>query len=225
MIQFNLLPDLKLEYIRAARTKRLVIAISTLVSTVALVILIILLLVVLVFQKKYMSDLTSDITTSSKNLQATPDLDKILTVQNQLNSLTALHEQKPDTTRIFPYIKDLTPTDASISTLNIDFDTQLMTITGGADTLSTINKFVDTLKFTQYQKADQNTDAFSEVVLSSFGKADKGASYTITLKFDPTIFDTTQKVSLKVPAKVTTRSETEKPGALFEALTGSTKGQ
>ncbi|HEY1063867.1 MAG TPA: hypothetical protein VGE30_01055, partial [Candidatus Saccharimonadales bacterium] len=109
MIQFNLLPDVKLEYMKAERTKRMVIAISTVVTIVSIAILVVLLLVVLVFQKKYMSDLSSDITGYSNDLKATPDLDKILTVQNQLDSLTGLHEKKPDTTRVFTYIEEVTP--------------------------------------------------------------------------------------------------------------------
>ncbi|MDB5170245.1 MAG: hypothetical protein JWN82_641 [Candidatus Saccharibacteria bacterium] len=223
MIQFNLLPDVKLQYMRAERTKRLVVSIASTVTVVSLIILVVLCLVVFVFQKKYMNDLSSDITTYSKDLQATPDLNKILTVQNQLNSLTDLHKQKPDPTRLFPYIKQITPADASIASLTIDFETQTMVITGAANSLSTVNKYVDTLKFTEYKKDDQTTKAFSEVVLATFGRADKGASFTINLKFDPVIFSNTEKVTLSVPDKITTRSETEKPGALFEALTGTTK--
>lgn len=224
MIQFNLLPDVKLEFMKAERTKRLVIAISTAVSIVSVAILIILLVVVLVFQKKYMNDLSADITTYSKNLQATPDLNKILTVQNQLKSLTSLHQEKPDATRIFPYIQEVTPLAVSLATLTIDFEANTFVITGSATSLSDVNKFVDTLKFTEYVKDKETHRAFSEVVLANFGRADKGASYTINLKFEPIIFSNTENVTLNVPEKVTTRSETEKPTALFEPVTNS-KGQ
>jgi hypothetical protein len=224
MIQFNLLPDVKLEFMKAERTKRLVVAISTAVTIVTVAILVILLMVVLVFQKKYMNDLSADIATYSKDLQATPDLNKILTVQNQLKSLTTLHQEKPDATRIFPYIKEITPLQVSLATLTIDFDAGTFTITGSAISLSDVNKFVDTLKFTEYTKDKETNRAFSEVVLASFGRADKGASYTINLKFDPVIFSNTEKVKLTVPVKITTRSETEKPTALFEPVTNS-KGQ
>lgn len=224
MIQFNLLPDVKMEYMKAERTKRMVIAIASAVTVVSVAILIVLLMVVLVFQKKYMNDLSADITTYSKDLQSTPDLNKILTVQNQLSSLSGLHEQKPDATRIFPYIEEITPSEVSIASLTIDFEAQTFVISGSANSLSDVNKYVDTLKFTEYKQDAQTHKAFSEVVLGSFGRADKGASYTINLKFDPIIFSNTTKVTLTVPEKVTTRSETEKPGALFEPVTNS-KGQ
>lgn len=221
MIQFNLLPDVKLEYMKAQRTKRLVVAISSTVTVVSVAILITLILVVFVFQKQYMNDLSADITKYSNDLRSTKDLDKILTVQNQLNSLSALHEKKPDTTRIFPYLQEITPSEVSIGNVTIDFETQVINITGAATSLSSVNKFVDTLKFTEYTQDKTTRKAFSDVVLASFGRADKGASYTVNLKYDPIIFDNTQKIALNVPAKVTTRSETQKPGALFETVTGA----
>lgn len=221
MIQFNLLPDVKMEYMKAERTKRMVIAIASAVTVVSVAILVILLMVVLVFQKKYMNDLSADITKYSHDLQGTKDLNKILTVQNQLSSLTGLHEQKPDATRIFPYIEEITPTEVSLASLVIDFDAGTFTINGSANSLSDVNKYVDTLKFTEYKQDGVTHRAFSEVVLGTFGRADKGASYTINLKFDPVIFSNTAKVTLTVPDKVTTRSETEKPGALFEPVTNS----
>jgi hypothetical protein len=217
MIQFNLLPDVKLEYIRAQRTKRLVMTVSVLVAIASLAILVILLMTVFVFQKQHMKHLTSDITKYSNDLKATPDLDKILTIQNQLGSLASIHEQKPEVNRIIPFIKEVTPSDASISSLNVDFATNTMVITGSADTLVTVNKYVDTLKFTHYSNGQDSPLAFSAVVLTSFGKADKGASYSINLAFDPVIFDNTQDIKLTVPNIVSTRSSTEKPDVLFES--------
>jgi hypothetical protein len=46
--------------------------------------------------------------------------------------------------------------------------------------------------------------AFSEVVLSQFGRDDKEATFTISLKFDPIIFSDKNKVNLLVPAGDTT---------------------
>jgi hypothetical protein len=221
MIQFNLLPDVKLEYIRAQRTKRMVVGISVLVTAAALAILIILSVTVFVFQKEHMNHLSADITKYGKDLQSTKDLNKILTVQDQLGALTSLHEQKPETNRLIPYIKQLTPAAASISNLSLDFSADTMTITGSADSLQTVNQFVDTLKFTTYNQGNQNPKAFSGVVLSSFGRADKGASYTITLSFVPDIFDNTKTIELTVPNIITTRSELDKPGVLFEPVTNN----
>lgn len=221
MIQFNLLPDVKLEYMKAERNKRLVITISSAATILSVGIFVVLMLIVLVFQKQYINDLTKDIATYSKDLKATPDLDKILTVQSQLDSLTPLHEKKPDANRIFPFIEQITPADVSIANLVIDFDANTFVITGSAKSLNDVNIFADTLKFTEYKHDSDKGRAFSAVVLANFGRADKGASYTINLTFDPIIFSNTENIQLTVPDKVTTRSETEKPTVLFEPVTNS----
>jgi len=227
MVQFNLLPDVKLQYLKAERTRRLVISVS-LVASVASLALLLLLVSVTQLQKKHLSDLSKNIKADSAKLENQPDISKILTVQNQLNSLTNLHNSKPAVSRLFPYLAQLVPTQADIGDLSIDMGLHTVTLTGGADSLSTVNKFVDTLKFTDYSvQGDSSTKkAFSNVVLSNFGLSDNKASYTIIFAYDPTIFDITQTVSLSVPNQITTRSEMDKPNDLFVAPTTSqNKGQ
>lgn len=225
MIQFNLLPDVKQEFIKVRRTKRNAIVVAAIVTATALTILIILVLVVDVAQKKHLSDLNADIKKYSAQLQSTPDLNKILTVQNQLNSLTALHSQKPVASRLPDYLAKITPAQVSVTKLHIDFTANSIDITGEADSLSTVNKYVDTLKFTTFT-TDTDTKAkpaFSDVVLSSFSRGDKSTNYNLTLKFDPAIFNDQNVIALTVPKIITTRSETEKPSDLFQT-TPTTQG-
>jgi uncharacterized protein YoxC len=226
MIQFNLLPDVKQEFIKAKRTKRNTTVIAGAVTAVALAVLIILLLVVKVAQQKHLNDLNADIKKYSNQLQNTPDLNKILTVQNQLNSLPALHDQKPVVSRLPDYLAKITPAKASVTKLHVDFATNTVEITGEADNLNTVNKYADTLKFTTFT-TDSDSKAkpgFSEVVLSNFSRNEKNTSYTLTLKFDPAIFDTKNVITLTVPKIITTRSETEKPSDLFLTTPTNTGG-
>lgn len=222
MIQFNLLPDIKQQYIKAQQTRRLIISVSIIVSAAALAVLVLMFSYVHVVQKKQLSNADDDIKKSTKALKAIPEIDKILTVQNQLNSLTTLHDQKPAVSRLYDYLEQVTPTKANISNLSMDFieGTNAVSLTGGADKISTINKFADTLKFTTYNNYTDDTKdmkAFPNVVLTSFGTADGKASYTLTFNYDPVIFDITKKVKLVVPHIITTRSEGDKPaGALFQ---------
>lgn len=221
MIQFNLLPDVKLEYIRAQRRKRLVTVTSSAVMAGSLALLILLFVVVQVIQKQHLAALTKDINQYAAELQGTEDLDKILTVQNQLMSLTALHDQKPVATRLYAYLKQVTPTDVSIAKIDVDFELKTMRVTGSSGSLSSINTFVDTLKFTSFTTTDnditsEESKAFSNVVLSSFGRSAEEATYTVDLTYDEAIFDSSKNVRLTVPNTITTRSETERP--LFEAL-------
>lgn len=218
MIQFNLLPDVKIEYLKAQRQKHIVVLVSALVIIVSIAVLIILATTVFGLQRKNISDLTSDIESATSELESTPDLDKILTVQNQLNVLSQLHEEKPVASRIFGYINEATPNNVSIARLNVNFESETMRISGAADSLETVNQFADTLKFSEYTtNGDETaTRAFSAVVLTNFGRDSSNASYTIELSFDPTIFSQLEQVSLKVPNIVTTRSEVAQPEVLFE---------
>ena len=70
-----------------------------------------------------------------------PQINSILTVQNQLESLTALHSTKPAVSRLFDYLNSLTPSQISITNYTSDFTQQTVTVTGSADALSTVNQF------------------------------------------------------------------------------------
>lgn len=201
MIQFNLLPDVKQEYLKAKRTKQLVVMISVIASGAALTLLVLLLVTVHVVQKKSMDDADKDIATYSKQLKDIPDIDRILTVQNQLNTLTGLHDGKVVTSRLFGYLQQLTPATVSLSSLAIDYAANTMTLTGSATALDQVNVFTDTVKATTFTTNDVDvTDkAFSDVVLSSFSRDTKGATYTLTLSFKPEIFSGASDVTMTVP--------------------------
>ncbi len=222
MIQFNLLPDVKLSYIKTRQTRRLVAIISASAAGLMLLITIFLLIIVYGLQKRHINNLNGDISKHSQELQDIPDLNKILTIQNQLKSLPDLHNKKAVASRLFGYIAQLTPAQANIAKLNIDFTTNTISIVGLADNLSVVNKFADTLKFTKYktEQIDQNNNAFSEVVLTNFSRSNQESQYQLNAKFDPLIFDSVNTVKLTVPKIISTRSETEKPGALFRQLDG-----
>lgn len=226
-VQFNLLPDVKLEYDKAQRTKRLVYLLSGLATGVVLVIFILSFLSVNVLQKKLLSDANKDIGNYSQKLKAIPDLDKILTIQNQLNSLPALHQQKHYGSRLFTYLPQLTPTNISIGKLAIDTTANTINITGTTDTVQSVNKFVDTLKFTSYTLGDDQSTkklAFSNIILSKVDRNDKGSSYTIDGSFDPALFIGSSNVKLVVPQQTTTRSVINAPDAgnpLFNGQTGT----
>ncbi len=213
MIQFNLLPDIKKEYIKARRTKRLIFTGALIASAASLGVVFLLFLTVQVAQKGNIDDLTKDINTELSSIQSIEDLDNMLTVQNQLNTLPGLHEQKPEVSRLFDYLTQVTPEDITISTLEMDMATASMSVAGRADSLATVNKFADTLKFTKYTIGADTTEiaSFTEVV-TRLNRDIQGATYTLDFLFDPIIFDNTQDVALNVPNIVSTRSETAKPG-------------
>lgn len=232
MIQLNLLPDIKLAYVRARRLRRTVVVIAAIIAGSCLTAMVLLLITVQVVQTKYLNDLNKDIATNTKKLESSPNLNKILTIQNQLNNLTPLHDQKPVATRINKYIQQVTPKDVSIASINLDFVANKMTVTGKAASVALVNQYVDTYKFTTYKTAttgDSSPKAFSQVVLTSYSLptattgTTAGASYTITLSFDPIIFNNKEEVQLVVPTQITTRSETEKPTLFQPAQDGGSQ--
>lgn len=224
MIQLNLLPDVKMQYVKAQRTRGLVLSSAFLIAAASVALLVIL-LIVGGLQKKHINDLSKDIKSESSELQKKPDIEKTLTVQNQLLSLSDLHAQKPAVSRLFGYLNQVTPTKVGITSFTIDFTQQTITITGTADSLGNINKYVDTLKYTKFTSDDSgdSTAAFKDVVLSSFalsttgGASSQAATYTVTMAYDQKLFDVTNDTKLTVPSTVTTRSQPDQANDLFQS--------
>lgn len=227
MIQLNLLPDIKLQFIQARRRKRAVMVVSILVTISSVFVLVSSFMVANVYQKITINNLNKAIDADKKTIQDTPDIDKILTIQQQLGSLPDLHNQKPITSRIFTYLSQMTPTDVTISRMSIDYQQKLIEITGDSKKVEAINKFVDTIKFTDFVTTETpaNTKAYSNVVLANYSRNDDGASYMIKFNFDEKLFATTSDgIRLVVPQTITTRSELERPAALFNSTTPATGG-
>jgi Tfp pilus assembly protein PilN len=220
MIQFNLLPDVKMKYIKARRQKRLVMLGATIASVSTVSVMVLALLYVYVVQGSQLASLDKKIKTSTSSINTknsqVDDINKVLTVQNQLVSLDKLHADKPLTSRIFEYLSKLTPSNIAISKIQVDGTegSEAINIQGSTNTLESINKFVDTLKFTTFKAGEDSEEkqVFTNVVLSSFGRDKAGASYSINFSFDPIIFSSEASVdSLIIPTKVTTRSELGRP--------------
>ena len=218
MIQFNLLPPVKLEYLKARRQQHIIVVLSVLVSVVALTVFILSLFVVYGLQKKNLSDLNKDIKSNSSQLQSTTGLSQILTIQNQLKTLPSLDSAKVVSSRLYGYLGQVTPANASIATLNVDFTQNTLSVAGNADSLQAVNTYVDALKFATYTLAGQSgsKSAFSAVVLAAIERNSSGATYTINFSFDPAIFSGAQSPTLTVPNIISTRSEVDQPTALFQ---------
>ena len=235
MIELNLLPDVKMQFINARRREHLVIVITLIVTAASVAVFVFLLLFVEVAQKVTINNVSNNIKQTSSQLIGNTKLNEVLTVQNQLETLPNTEAATPAVTRMFNYVAELTPLQATISDLKAEYSSNQVTITGSADSLSTVNLFVDTLKYVTY--TDTSSDgtggqsaaapAFNTVVLSSFNYATsttnntKPASYTITFNYDPPIFDASKNITLNVPQETTTRSILNQPD-LFKANTTPT---
>lgn len=230
-IQFNLLPDTKAVSVKSQKNRRLITSVAIMVTAVSVAVFLIMLLVVDVVQKKQLSDADKQLANYSNQLKSTENLDKILTVQNQLNTLTTLHRNKHLTSRIFDYLPQITPVNISLTNLSLDATANTIQIDGTADSQKTVNTYVDTLKFTKYILSSKDTPktAFPSVVESSFGINAGKTSFSLNVSFDPVLFSNSNvdsngvasAPSLIVPKLTTTRSVIDDPSnALFNGQSG-----
>lgn len=228
MIQLNLLPDVKLEYIKAEKLRSLVASISVIVTAIAVVILVIMLIVDFA-QKADISSVKNQINTSTSTLKAKPSINTILTVQNQLKSLTSLYASRPVASSLFTtYLSQVTPEAVSLNQFTADFVKHNLVLSGATNNLTTVNQYVDTLKLTTYSinGSSSSTGAFSNIVLTNFGynsdatNPAQAASFTIDLDFDPNLFSATQTINLNIPNIILTHAQSADINSLFEPIAG-----
>ena len=223
MITLNLLPDIKKEYLKSRRTKSTILSLGILASLISIGIVVALFLYINVGQNIFLSTVQRNIDSNIEELKAIEDLDKLVTVQNQLETLPGLHNQKPAADRLFSYLDAVLPSTVNISELDVSLDSAItnptITITGGADAVGDVNIFVDTLKNARYVTGEDNQLAFTNVVLVSItpSEVSEKISYEVEFGFDPIIFDNTiDDIALEIPNIISTRSEVERPQPVFQ---------
>lgn len=221
MIQFNLLPDIKFQYLKARRLQRIVVSGSVVAVAICIFVVALLFVFTNIFEKNHIRDLTNDINTNVSQLRSINGLDKIITIQNQLETLPGLYKQDPTTSRIFGFIVQLTPPNVTIGDLTLDFTQNTMEIQGTAPSLDNVNAYADSLKKATYDDGAtgaKNVPAFSGVTLSSFGRTSAGASYTFDMSFDPILFQPDEKITLNVPKTTNLPQVPGINGKIFQAL-------
>lgn len=220
MIALNLLPDIKKEYLKTQKLKRLFIVGALIASTAFVALAILLAIFVFGLQRLQLSTTQADIDNALAELQSIEDLDKIVTIQKQLDAIPQLHDSKPAADRLFGYLETLVPKDISLSKVEVMFEESNLSgeLTGTAQSVKAVNVFVDTLKnanFT-YEGAEAAIKPFTSVVLSNSTVEGAEVAYTISVKFDALLFDNTlSSAKLTVPNITTTTSVRERP-ALFD---------
>lgn len=210
MIEVNLLPDVKREYLRAQQVKHAVIVASVLASLVAIVVAVLLLAYVQVVQPQHRKNLQKDIDSSITEIKNKPDGTKIVTVQGVLEQIPGLQDKKTITSNLFGYLTSFTPRDVSYSEVKLDLASGTLSLSGSAKDYEKVNVLANNLKsavFT-YKNGDSQstTKPFSSVVFQTLNKADQSATgkpvgFQLTVSIDPVMFDqATSDTSLKVDA-------------------------
>ena len=219
MIQLNLLPDIKLDFLKAQRMKRIVILASLAITALSIAVVIILSFVVFVWDRKSTNDLTADIKKYRSDMGDIGEINKALTIQYQLTSLKDLHDKKPILSRLNNMLITVIPNEISLSGVKVDTVGNTIEMVGEGKTLERVNTLADSLKFAYYKVPDTDDEKqspFSAVTLSSVDFDGKTASVKVTMTYDPIIFDRTKNVVVEIEkGKVTSRAVVEKPNPLF----------
>lgn len=228
MIELNLLPDVKRQFIAAARAKRKVVTMMIFVSIGSAGIVALLALHVYGIQALQGAALDSSVKKSSAKLSEVADLNNYLTIQNQLGAVSALHEDKGLYSRLFtilPTLSPASPSNISITKLDIDNELGVISIEGYGADYSAVNVFENTLRNAEvsYSKDDATTveKLFSDVLLSdvSLGEdaeAKKVTVFKVALPYTKAVFErTAANVLVTVPNKDATTSTQQIPQELF----------
>lgn len=231
MIQLNLLPDLKKDFIQSQKTKGLVISSSILVTIGAVGVSILLFAYVTFVQQLQINLATDSIKEKQTQLTAIADVSKYLTIQSQLAALPELHNAKGSYSRLFDYLGVLNPSapnNINLSNLQLDATARTLVLTGTTGSFETLNVFVDTLKNADISyKVEGQGDAvkekmFAQVLIQNSGLSRTGSqtlvSFVVKIVYSPSIFDVRNTdITATVPNITTTQSVTQSPqgGQLF----------
>lgn len=227
MIRLNLLPDIKREYIRARRIEARVITLATLASIGAVAGIVALGLWVYGAQTLQKNLLNSSIEKRMSELKSKKDINKYVTVQNQLTHIDSLHGNKVIISRVFDVLSKLNPkapNNITISDLTVDTTNTIMSFEGQVGTYTALETFRDTLKNAelQYQvegESGSNTEKlFSDVLIVSqaIGKDQATqkdyVSFKISAKYSTRVFAVNvNSFQVIVPNIETTQSKQDAP--------------
>lgn len=231
MIQVNLLPDVKREYLKAQQVKHMFTVVSILATLTAISLLILLFVYVQVVQPRHRINLQKDIDSGISELKAKEDAVKIVTVQGVLEQIPGLEDRQLITSKLFDYLVAFTPRDVSYTEIKLDLAANTLSLSGKTTTLERANVLANNLKSADFSykqnDATQKIKPFSNIVFTSLGKTDqaednKNVNFQITLQFNPVMFNqgikdtkTTVNASSEELLLPTTQpfSETPSPGA------------
>ena len=201
MISLNLLPDVKKDLLRVRRERNLVVSISVVVVGASIGVLLLLsgTLGVLVATKALMENGIKNDEQTIKQAQKKKQLDKYITVQNQLKQIGKLKSDQQVYSRLMDYLTQLNPaapnnvqissatieapagssgSTSSSSSSSTSADGITMTIEGKTTNFSALDVYKNTLSKAQlsYEVEEEDTSSDSESSANSDGTYSKETS-------------------------------------------------
>jgi len=201
MISLNLLPDVKKDLLRVRRERNLVVSISVVVVGASIGVLLLLsgTLGVLVATKALMENGIKNDEQMIKQAQKKKQLDKYITIQNQLKQIGKLKSDQQVYSRLMDYLTQLNPaapnnvqissatieapagssgSTSSSSSSSASADGITMTIEGKTTNFSALDVYKNTLSKAQlsYEVEEEDTSSDSESSANSDGTYSKETS-------------------------------------------------
>ena len=228
MIELNLLPDVKKEFIKDQRTRNSVISGAILVSIIAVGVIALLATTVYGAQKVLKDNLNKDILSNHKKVEEKQEINKYLAIQSQLKYLDEAAKQRSVYARFFDYLPQLNPAapyNITLYEVKLTKDTTTINMTGVAGNFEAVNNFKNTLERAKFSYKDSNDEAqevalFTEVVSTAPSLATTDgqikALFDFTITFAPEAFDPASKdPKINVPKLVTSDGDQNAPKELF----------
>lgn len=239
MIEINLVPDVKQELINAQRVRTSVISLSILVGMAAIAIVIV--LAVWVFGVQTARGVLSDdaIKKESQKLSQVADISNILTIQNQLAKIPAMHDSKSIDSRIFDVLATINPpapNNVSINNVSLDSSSKTIKIEGQAVNdylaLEVFKKTISATNFEFTKDGEKQTVPLASDMSDtdrSYGDDASGATvlrFTLTFVYPDELFSrTAENVTIVAPTRTNvTDSFLGVPNSLFTVEANNTQG-
>lgn len=239
MIEINLVPDVKQELIKAQRVRTSVISLSILVGLAAVAIVVVLAIWVFAVQTTRGKISDDTIKVESDKLGKVPDIANILTIQNQLKKLSAMHDAKNIDSRIFDVLATINPpapNNVSITNLALDSETQTIKIeaqaSNGYPALEVFKKTIVATKFEYTIDGEKKSVPLASEMSDSdrsYGDDSVGATvlrFTLTFMYPDELFTrAAENATLVAPTRTNaTDSYLGVPNSLFVPKATDTEG-
>lgn len=212
MIEVSLIPDVKQELIQARRMRATVVSISILAMIISGGI--VALLSVYVFAGQGVRNLVADGSIKDKYAEIEEnkeDLQRMLTVQNQLEKISQTHSDKTVSSRLFDVLSVIIPAepnDVSLTSTTMDTEDGTLTIEGqssaGFIAYEAFKKTIAATELVYYEDGDnkpKTVSLASDIVDGerSYGQDQDGRRvlrFNISFTYDESLFDVNAKKML-----------------------------
>lgn len=218
MIFINLLPDIKLEYVRSLRFKRLLVLLSAVLITCCIIIVSVLFFVANIQQPRQIANIEG---TQNKDKSYEPadsngaliaeikqdeSIQEILTIQRQLQSLSSLRQDRFIVERLFAlgdgtdrendgYLDKMAP--PNLTNVNFDFTTNTFSIAGKAESSDEAIKLHRSFRFVGFKDCTEENKSTRiypfrvgrDVLIAPGAGEDELISYVIEGKFSSKLFE------------------------------------